>query len=274
MSRPWIFICPSSRGIGFHLTRYLLQTTAFPILATTRSQCETLRARLLNSLPSSTDPSRLELLPLDVTSEPTIAAAAAFATNRFPSDRFHLHLAFALPGVLRPERSPGQINGESALEMMRVNVVGVELLMKHFGGFLPRKGASRALALGLDWGQGKGRLPDQALWVNMGARVGSISDNRLGGWFSYRASKAGLHSLTKSMDHWLRSRSGDRAMVVAYHPGTVKTDLSREFWESSAAGGTLMEPETAVKKMTGVIAALKLEQRGKCWDWKGKEVPP
>jgi NAD(P)-dependent dehydrogenase (short-subunit alcohol dehydrogenase family) len=70
----------------------------------------------------------------------------------------------------------------------------------------------------------------------MSARVGSTSDNALGGWYSYRASKAGVNSITKSFDLYLKTKSGENAMAMAYHPGTVRTGLSREFWGNVKEG--------------------------------------
>jgi NAD(P)-dependent dehydrogenase (short-subunit alcohol dehydrogenase family) len=107
----------------------------------------------------------------------------------------------------------------------------------------------------------------------MSARVGSTSENALGGWYSYRASKAGVTSLTKTFDLFLRMRSGGAAMAVAYHPGTVRTALSREFWER---GGERKgsEPEEAVERMMRVVRGVGEEERGRCWDWRGREILP
>ncbi|POR38784.1 C-factor [Tolypocladium paradoxum] len=107
----------------------------------------------------------------------------------------------------------------------------------------------------------------------MAARVGSTADNRAGGWYSYRASKAAVFSLTRSLDLFLLARCGERALAVAYHPGTVRTDLSREFWRN-VPEGRLFSPEYAAERMVHVICGLDVEQRGRCWDWKGEEVPP
>jgi NAD(P)-dependent dehydrogenase (short-subunit alcohol dehydrogenase family) len=107
----------------------------------------------------------------------------------------------------------------------------------------------------------------------MSARVGSTSDNSLGGWYSYRASKAAVNNLTKGLDLYLKTRCGDNAMAMAYHPGTVKTGLSKEFW-SGIKEGKLFEPEFAVEKMVGVVKQVGLEGRGRCWDWKGEEILP
>ncbi|KAK4453537.1 hypothetical protein QBC34DRAFT_209237 [Podospora aff. communis PSN243] len=269
MSRPWILICPSSRGIGFHLTRHLLHTTRTPILATTRSPDPSpLHTSLLaNLITPLDDPScRLSILPsVDLTSESSLALASRRAASRFPPDHHHLHLPFCLPGILHAEKSTSQINYSDALEMLKVNVLGPMMLMKYFVGYMPRKATDMDLA-GTE-------LPPHAVWVNMGARVGSIGDNKLGGWFSYRSSKAAVHNLTRSLDRELSTRGGEKSMAASYHPGTVKTDLSKEFW-GNVRSDVLMEPEVAVEKMARVVMGLGLEQRGRCWDYKGQEVPP
>lgn len=271
MSRPWILLCPSSRGIGFALARHLLRTTRAPILATARSPdtCG-VRDRILDGL-SGVDKDRLEVVRVDVTAEETVAAAARRAADLFPPATHHLRLALALPGVLlRAEKSAAQVDYDAALETLRVNVLGPLLLIKHFEPFLPRKSTELSPAGGGDEGSG---LPPHAVWVNMAARVGSVSDNRLGGWYSYRASKAAVNSLTKSLDPQLLARSGPKAMAMSYHPGTVKTDLSRDFWDS-VANDTLLEPDVAADKMARVVRDMTVEQRGRCWDYNGQEVPP
>jgi NAD(P)-dependent dehydrogenase (short-subunit alcohol dehydrogenase family) len=108
--------------------------------------------------------------------------------------------------------------------------------------------------------------------VHLSARVGSVSDNRLGGWFSYRASKAALNQVVKTFDIHLQQKRVP-AIAVGMHPGTVKTDLSKEFW-GGVKEGKWFEPEFTAKSMVDVVNDLKVEQRGRIWDWEGKEVDP
>lgn len=277
MSHPWIFVAPSSRGIGHALTRHFLRTTSLPVLATTRANPSATKDALLASLPAARSDAadrRLHVLPLDVTDEPSIQAAADTAKALFPVETHHLHLAFAIPGILHPEKSLRQVDAEQALVTYRVNTLGPLLLMKHFSDLLPKKRTQLALDGG-QGGHGQGiRLPDHAVWLNMSARVGSVSDNKKGGWYSYRSSKAGVNSLTKSFDLQLQPRSGDKAMAMAYHPGTVKTDLSRDFW-GTVEEGKLFDVEFATEKMVEVVTSrVGLEGRGRCWDWKGEEILP
>ncbi|KAM5346870.1 hypothetical protein ACJ41O_009875 [Fusarium nematophilum] len=272
MSKPWILVSPSTRGIGYALTRHLLQRTSLPILATARRRHdpEQAKASLLDGLPRKDDLApRLSVVHADVTDDRSLKEAASRAADMFPPDRNHLHLACAIPGILRAEKSPGQIDAEASLEQFRINTVGPLLLIKHFDPFLPRRATGLEPSPEADAAQ----LPPHATWLSMAARVGSTTDNRAGGWFSYRASKAGVISLAKSYDNFLRGRSGDKAISIAYHPGTVKTDLSRDFWES-VDEKKLFSPEYAAERLVSVATELSLGQRGKCWGWEGDEVPP
>lgn len=278
MSSPWIFICPSSRGIGHALTRRLLLTTPLPILATTRHDPATTKKSLLEGLPQSTDLApRLSLVSCDVTDESSVRDAAARAEELFPQRTHHLRLACAIPGVLlNPEKNPSQIDAEKTLESFRINTIGPLLLIKHFSEFLPKQATDLQPCHSED-AEGKDdevRLSAaHAVWLSMSARVGSITDNKAGGWYSYRASKTAVSSISKSFDNFLRARSGDKALSVAYHPGTVKTELSRGFW-NSVEKDKLFSPEYAAERMLDVISKLELGQRGKTWDWKNEEVPP
>ena len=107
----------------------------------------------------------------------------------------------------------------------------------------------------------------------MSARVGSIADNSAGGWYSYRSSKAAVNQIAKSLDIYLKNNSGEKAMAVSLHPGTVKTSLSEEFWESTPKD-KLFTPEYSAQRLIEVVKGLGQEDRGKCWDWEGKEIPP
>ncbi|PBP15925.1 hypothetical protein BUE80_DR013366 [Diplocarpon rosae] len=223
---------------------------------------------ILKDLPDI-DPERLNVLEVDVTDESTISRAAEEAKSMFPPSSHHLHLAFSIPGILYPEKSPSQLTHENLTQTFAINTIGPLLLAKHFSPFLPKKSTTLPSP---EECEGHG-IPPQAVWLNMSARVGSTSDNGLGGWYSYRASKAGVNSISKSFDLYLRTRSGDKAMAIAYHPGTVKTGLSKDFW-GNVKGEKLFSPEFAVDKMLGVVRGVGLEGRGRCWDWSGKEILP
>ncbi|OBT41230.1 hypothetical protein VE00_09243 [Pseudogymnoascus sp. WSF 3629] len=259
----WCFVSPASRGIGFALTRHLLQTTKAPILATSRSNTEDVRNSLLDGL-KNVDVDRLTVLELDCIDEFTISTAADQARQMFPPETHHLRLAYAIPGVLHPERSPGQIDSHHAIESFKVNTIGPLLILKHFCDFLPRKNAVL---------EGEVGLPERAVYSSMGASVGSTSNNIMGGWYTYRASKAGVTSLAKSFDLYLQGVSGDNAISIAQHPGSVKTELSRDYWDH-VEEDKLFSPELAAEKLVGVAGSVGLNGRGKFWDWRGEEVKP
>ncbi|KAF5019903.1 hypothetical protein F66182_8065, partial [Fusarium sp. NRRL 66182] len=259
MSKPWIFISPSNRGIGYALTRHLLQKTSLPILATARLHHDPkdVKKSLLQDLPSNdTLAKRLFVVHADVTDDKSLQDAASQAADLFPLDRHHLRLACAIPGILRPEKKPSQIDAGASLEQLRVNTLGPLLLIKHFDQFLP----TRATELQDSPGGDEVKMPSHATWLSMAARVGSTSDNQAGGWFSYRASKAGVISVGKSYDIYLKGRCGDKGISITYHPGTVKTDLSRDFWDRTREG-KLFSPEYAVDRLVSVATGLGLDGR-------------
>lgn len=221
MSKPWILVTPASRGLGAAVARHALRTTTLPVVATCRTAAatEATRAALLRDADvGGAAGRRLTVVPLDVTDEASIAAAAARAGALFPPGAWHLHFGLALPGILHPEKSPGHVQYDAALETLRVNTLGPLMLMKWFGDLLPAKGAAAAAAADPASAESSSsfRLPAHATWLTASARVGSTADNRLGGWYSYRASKAGVASLTKTFDLHLRQRCGDRALAMAY----------------------------------------------------------
>jgi len=169
-----------------------------------------------------------------------------------------------IPGMLVPEKAPAKIEYESALRTLQLNLLAPMMLVKHFVGFLPRKSTKMDDMDGLP--------PAAAVLALMSARVGSISDNRLGGWYSYRSSKAALNQFVKSTDIYLKTQSGGNAMCVGLHPGTVKTGLSEEFWNSTPKG-KLFSPEFSSERLVQVVQGLEENDRGRCWDWEGKEIP-
>ncbi|PVI06031.1 NAD(P)-binding protein [Periconia macrospinosa] len=263
---PWSLIAPASRGIGFALARRVLQTTKAPVVATARRDVDGTKRELLEGL--DVDRGRLTVLELDVLDESSIADAAVACRDKFPVETSQLQLAFMLPGLLFPEKSPAQIDADNALLTFRTNTIGPMLLLKHFSPFLPTKKSKGSLEHEDMLG-----LPDVAMTAVMSARVGSISDNRLGGWYSYRASKAGVNQVVKTFDNHLKTVSGNKAAAVGLHPGTVKTGLSKEFW-GSVKKEKLFEREWVAERLVDVVNGVGVEGRGKCWDWDGKEVPP
>ncbi|KAI5795512.1 hypothetical protein EDC01DRAFT_629458 [Geopyxis carbonaria] len=247
---PFNLVCPSSRGLSLALSRALLTTSPLPLVATARRDLDDVKARILRGLNVSED--RLHIFKVDVTDEDTLSSAAENIKSHFPND--YINWLFSTPGVLYPERSPTDLRKDHIIETLHTNLLGPMLIMKHFSPFLPGK---------------KDRVSKPSIWANMAARVGSIEDNRLGGWYSYRSTKAGVNQVTKSFDNHLKIHSGDNCFAVSLHPGTVKTELSKEFWDHTSP----FDPEDSAKNLLNVVGGLGLKNRGLFYDWKGDRVP-
>jgi len=188
--------------------------------------------------------------PLDVTDEGSVRAAAEHV-KALGGD---LRLVIDATGFLHdddfgPEKSWSQLDPEHMAKAFAVNATGPALLMKHFLPLLPRK--------------------DKSVFATLSARVGSIEDNRLGGWYSYRASKAALNQFVRAASIELHRRSKE-AVCVALHPGTVDTRLSAPFGK---AGLNVRAPDDAAGELLDVIANLDAEANGGFFDYRGERVP-
>ncbi len=187
--------------------------------------------------------------PLDLLDEASIAAAAAdvaaLGTPRLVIDA----TGFLHGAGFTPEKSLRDLDPAHMAHAFAINAIGPALLMKHFLPLLPRQGAS--------------------VFATLSARVGSIGDNRLGGWYAYRASKAALNQLVRTAAVELRRRA-PQAVCVALHPGTVETALSAPF----ARGGLTVRPAgEAAADLLRVIAALGPDDNGSFRDHKGLPIP-
>lgn len=188
----------------------------------------------------------------DLTDEASIAAAADALSVDPPTLVIVATGALTLAEGTGPEKSSRQIDGAAMAEVFRVNTIGPALIAKHILPLLPREGRS--------------------VFAALGARVGSIGDNRLGGWHSYRASKAALAMLIRNFAIEL-ARTHPAAVVAGLHPGTVDTSLSAPF-RRGVAPDALLEPISAASHLVTVIERLTPSDSGKVLDWRGSVVPP
>ena len=186
---------------------------------------------------------------LDLADEAAIAAcAAAIKAHGRP-----LRLAFDATGFLHGsgfmrEKRLRQIDPAHMAHAFAVNAIGPALLMKHVTPLLA--------------GEGK------AVFATLSARVGSIGDNRLGGWHAYRASKAALNQMVRTVSIEL-SRRKPEAICVALHPGTVESDLSEPFAKS---GLDVRPPHEAARQLLTVLDALDASANGGFLDHHGKAI--
>lgn len=151
----------------------------------------------------------------------------------------------------QPERRLRELDAESMLEVYRINAVLPALIAKHYLPLLDRNRPT--------------------VFAALSARVGSIGDNRLGGWMSYRASKAALNMLLKtlSIEH---ARSRKRSVIVGLHPGTVDTPLSEPF-SGNVPEKQLFTPSQSARYLLDVLAPLRPDDTGSVIAWDGQKVP-
>ena len=218
------------------------------LLALSRST----RATAEDDAPRGVSATRVVRARIDVTDEPSIAAAAAIARGLAPP-RLVIVASGLLhaPDGLRPEKSLSMLDGERLARLFAVNATGPALVARHLLPLMPRSG--------------------RAVFAAVSARVGSISDNRLGGWYGYRASKAALNQLLRTIAiEW--SRSAKDALCVGLHPGTVDTPLSAPF-QANVAADRLFTPAQSAGLLLDVLGRLTPAESGRVWAWDGQEVP-
>lgn len=188
--------------------------------------------------------------PMDITQEATIRNAAERVSAATPLDLVIVATGILHTQDLQPEKSMRDLDAHTMAKVFAVNSIGPAVVAKHF---LPRM-----------------RRAGKSVFAALSARVGSIGDNRLGGWASYRASKAALNMLLKtlSIEH---ARSRPDSIVVALHPGTVDTALSQPF-QGRVARGKLFAPEVAAEYLLEVIDNLETADTGGFFAWDGAAI--
>jgi NAD(P)-dependent dehydrogenase (short-subunit alcohol dehydrogenase family) len=187
----------------------------------------------------------------DLRDEASIAAAAESMRADPPEWVIVATGVLTLPDGTGPERTYKRLDPATMAEVLALNTIGPALIAKHMLGIMPR-----------------GR---PFTFAALSARVGSISDNRLGGWHSYRASKAALNMLLRNFALEM-ARTHPEGVVVGLHPGTVDSVLSQPF-QSGLADGQLTAPDTAAANLLGVLAGLTPMQSGRVFDFRGDEIP-
>ena len=198
--------------------------------------------------------SRTSQPALDLLNESSIALAAQHAAALAKDLGRELRLVIDATGTLSgngyaPEKSWRQLDASQMAHSFAINAIGPALLMKHFLPLLPKQG--------------------KAVFATLSAKVGSIGDNRLGGWYSYRASKAALNQLVHTAAIELR-RSQPEAICVALHPGTVATRLSAPFAKTGLA---VQSPAVAATRLLAVLDGLSAADSGGFFNHDGSALP-
>lgn len=183
---------------------------------------------------------------LDITKERLVAQAARDQAG--PFDLIFVATGALQIGDVAPEKALSAIEPDAMRDLFVLNALGPALVLKHFHHFLPRD--------------------RHTVFATLSARVGSVGDNRLGGWIGYRASKAALNQVIRTASVEL-ARTRPRSVCVALHPGTVRTTLTERYLGRHPS----VEADEAAANLLRVIGGLTTADTGSFLDWKGETVP-
>lgn len=246
----------ASRGIGLQMCRYLLSKRA-KVVATCRDPTNASDLSRLQNQHGDL----LSVFQLDVQDETQIKEVSDKVGDK------KLDLLINCAGILHPsgkgETSLREVTLEEVSSTLKTNAIGPLIMAKHFGANLSKRNRTEKSDGGAKSAEAAGIL------VNMSARVGSISDNVLGGWYSYRMSKAALNMATKNLSIELGRK---HVICVSLHPGTVNTDLSSRYLKNADLA-KIFTPEFSVDCLMNIINGLEMKDNGKFFAWDGKEIP-
>ncbi|QVI85631.1 SDR family NAD(P)-dependent oxidoreductase [Pseudomonas viridiflava] len=242
-----VLICGASRGIGLALCAALLaRDDVAQVWAVAReASTSTGLAKLAEQYGQ-----RIQRVDCDARNEQALEALVSETLEGCE----HLHLVISALGILhqdgaRPEKGLAQLTLASMQASFATNTFAPILLLKHLLPLLRKQPATFAA---------------------LSARVGSIGDNRLGGWYSYRASKAALNQLLHTASIELK-RLNQASTVLAIHPGTTDTELSQPF-QANVPEGQLFEPAFSAERIIEVVGAHGPADSGSFWDWDDKPI--
>lgn len=211
---------------------------------------------------------RIHIVKLDVEDVESIKAAGKEIKEEYTRVDMLLNVAGILgdgkntPG---PERKLESIDYDWLQKTFSVNVFGPVMFTQQLTSLMAqsRRGGKKAKTIDSQ------KTRPRAVVANLSARVGSISDNGLGGWYSYRMSKSALNQATRTMSHELKRQS---IWCIALHPGTTDTDLSKPF-QGNVQKGRLFPVDFTVDQLLQVIDSMEEENSGGLYDWAGKAIP-
>jgi NAD(P)-dependent dehydrogenase (short-subunit alcohol dehydrogenase family) len=210
--------------------------SAFVTHLRSNSRCSSVAELHRNSIPA-----------IDFNNEDSIAQAAAALSDQAPFDLIIQAVGVLYNQQFSPEKKLSDLNYQQLIETFQINTFGPALCLRHFSKLLSKGHAVMAI---------------------LSAKVGSIEDNRLGGWYSYRASKAALNMLVKTAAIEI-VRSKPKAIVVSLHPGTVTSRLSQAFRGAEIG----RSPEDASADLLQVISQLTGAENGQFLSYNGDRLP-
>lgn len=236
----------ASRGIGLALTRQLLQQQGIRQVYATYRQADTTQGLL------EINDERLHRLTADITRPVDLQGLADTIQSNGDQPDFVINAAGILHEAdLQPEKALSQCEQDALLRIFSVNSIGPLMLAKAVVPLMPKNRPGHFAVLS--------------------AMVGSIGDNRLGGWYGYRASKAAVNQFMRTLAVECR-RSHPELCITAIHPGTTDTALSRPF-QSNVVAAKLYDSATSAGRILQVISREKADQSGRFVNWDGNVIP-
>ncbi len=228
----------SSGGIGAALIAHLVESPQIS------------RIHALSRSGRSHPSPKVANLTFDFTDEDSLIAAAQALQEVGPFDMILVATGLLQGEGIAPEKNLRALSHEGLAKSYEINTIGPAMTAKYLVPLLRRDA--------------------KAVFAALSARVGSISDNRLGGWYAYRASKAALNMILKT----LAIETGRRfkhQIIVGLHPGTVDTDLSKPF-QGNVPEGKLFTPQYSAEKLLHVVDSVSADDSGNLFDWAGKQI--
>ena len=235
-----VVIVGASGGIGAALVERLVTSD------------QVARIHALSRQGKSHTSSKVFNLTFDFTNEDSLNAAAQALSESGPLDVVIIATGLLQGEGIAPEKNLRALSYTGFEKSFQINAIGPAMTARYF---LPLMRRDR-----------------KTVFAALSARVGSISDNRMGGWYSYRSSKAALNMIIKTLSIEMGRRFKE-LVIVGLHPGTVDTKLSKPF-QGNVAEGKLFTPEYSAEKLLSVIDQLSPEDSGHLIDWAGKIVDP
>lgn len=228
----------SSGGIGAALVEHLVKNP------------QVTRVHTLSRSGRSHPSSKVANLTFDFTDEESLIAAAQALQEVGPFDIILIATGLLQGEGISPEKNLRALSHDGLAKSFEVNVTGPAMSAKYLAPLL--------------------RRDKKAVFAALSARVGSISDNRLGGWYAYRASKAALNMILKTLAIETGRRFKNQ-IILGLHPGTVDTDLSKPF-QGNVPEGKLFTPEFSAERLLAVIDNAVTDDSGNLFDWAGKQI--
>lgn len=235
-----IAIIGSSGGIGSAFTRQLAE----------QNPDATIHAYSRNEINDTVG--QINFVQMNYQNELSIETAAKVGSKAIPFDLVIVATGLLHDGEIKPEKSLRDLSAQNLMRLYEANTILPAIIAKHF---LPKLNRNH-----------------RSIFAVLSARVGSISDNNLGGWYGYRASKSALNMIIKNAAIEI-GRKNKEAIIVGLHPGTVDSGLSKPF-QGNVPEGKLFTPAYSVGKMLAVIENLTPQNSGKCYAWDGLEIKP